>query len=358
MFCPNCGAAYVSDHEFCKVCGTPSSEFLSTADNKVPSESEIAANFKIVDFNFCIQSGLLVTMLVILYLSTALGYIPNPEDFFRNLAFLGIVAVGLGIVMIEGNFDVSLGAIIALSNLCVGIFYNYYELPLYQACGLALLISMLCGVVTSVFVGLLKVPSVLVTLLQMFGIIAFVTLKSEFFNGYIYLPGYFFEFGQLWVIAVIFAVVFCLGVLLFFTPVGKFLGSVATQKNIVAKISFKPVLLVYLISSFLAGCVGVLVTATYRAYVPTECADYELYALAAVFMGGVNLFRIKRSSFGIMLGIMAGVIFMGLIGVYWGDSFPHHSALYKYRLTVLVIIAGMIIRDVIIRNLNSRKASA
>lgn len=89
-----------------------------------------------------------------------------------NLASeLGIVAIPVGILMIAGEFDLSIGSTVGAASMIVAIGTNYFGLPVWPMIGVALLAGAGIGLVNGLIVVRTDLPSFIVTLASNFIVI-------------------------------------------------------------------------------------------------------------------------------------------------------------------------------------------
>jgi len=122
----------------------------------------------------------MVGILIVVF-SIACLFVPNffsvrnVINLITNNWFVIILGIGVTFLLITGNFDMSVGGIIALTgvlsvyfcqgvNVSKNVLANGLGLPYVVAVGLALLCAMGVGGVNAFFVAKLKVPSIIVTL--------------------------------------------------------------------------------------------------------------------------------------------------------------------------------------------------
>ena len=123
---------------------------------------------------------LMVGVLVFLF-GIAAAFVPNfylPRNMLNlimNNWFIVILGIGVTFLLITGNFDLSVGGVIALTgvlsvyfcqaaDVSQNVLANGLGLPYGVAVGLALLGAMGIGALNAFFVVRLKVPSIIVTL--------------------------------------------------------------------------------------------------------------------------------------------------------------------------------------------------
>ena len=82
-------------------------------------------------------------------------------------AFFGIVAVPVGLLMIGGEFDLSVGSVVGASSMIVAICTGYYSLDPWIGVVLAFVVAGLIGLANGVIVVRTRLPSFIVTLATM-----------------------------------------------------------------------------------------------------------------------------------------------------------------------------------------------
>jgi simple sugar transport system permease protein len=83
-------------------------------------------------------------------------------------AYLGLIAIGAALLMIAGEFDLSIGSMIGFAGMMVAIPTMYFHWPIWLAIGFAFAGSMALGAVNGYLVVRTKLPSFIVTLAFMF----------------------------------------------------------------------------------------------------------------------------------------------------------------------------------------------
>ena len=140
----------------------------------------------------------MVGVLVVLF-GIACAIVPNfylPQNMLNLLTnnwFIIIIGIGVTFLLITGNFDMSVGGVIALTgvlsvyfcqgaNVSQNALANGLGLPYGVAVSLALLCALGIGALNAFFIARLKVPSIIVTLGTMMlarGIAQVVTLGAQ-----------------------------------------------------------------------------------------------------------------------------------------------------------------------------------
>ena len=86
------------------------------------------------------------------------------STWFDPAAELGIVAIPVGLLMIAGEFDLSVGSVLAASSMFLAIWYGYWHLNIWFGIILCLAIGAVTGLINGILVTRTKLPSFIVTL--------------------------------------------------------------------------------------------------------------------------------------------------------------------------------------------------
>ena len=240
----------------------------------------------------------------------------------RQMAVIGIAAVGLTFVMISGNsVDLSIGSIISLSGVvCCYIMTNMANEPMAMALGLvaALVIGILIGLVNGVMVAGVGInPFIMTVITQMFfeGIALSITKG----NTIGLLPKPFLQIAK----AEILGIPTLIFVLLLFVLAGQYIfrqnfigriiyavGSNKKGAELVGISATKVQILCYMFSGVCGGIAGVILSSRLSSASSAMGANILLDIISAVIIGGASIFGGK----GTVFGTVAGVLIIGLIG--------------------------------------------
>ncbi|MGQ9622512.1 MAG: ABC transporter permease [Candidatus Caldatribacteriaceae bacterium] len=276
------------------------------------------------------------------FLNPAFFTFQNWLNILNQNAVLGIVAAGATLVMISGNFDISVGSLIGFSTtFAASLVVNGSSVAVAVFWGLVM--AILGCALNGVIVARTRTPSFIMTLATRsvyYGLALIVTGGVTQSLG-----GKFATLGRGTTLGIHNPVFFFLGVyvLLFlilrYTRTGRriyavggneeaaFLSGVNTQK---VKI------LVYLMNGAFVGFASMVLLSRLGSALPSTGSGLELRAIAAVVIGGVPLTGGKGSA----LGTFLGVILMGLISNVL--NLLNISAYYQ-EIAIGVIIAIAII---------------
>jgi ribose transport system permease protein len=251
--------------------------------------------------------------------------VQNFTAILRNMAFEGILALGMMLLLVGGVFDLSVGAMASMVGVITG--------ALMKKAGLPVSVSILVGLATAGFGGFLngfvvaKVRvNALITTLGTMGIfqgIAFIVGGP----GITFLPESFTQFGQfefpkfsgelrdarlqapVWLLLVLAVVAhYCLAHTRFFRQY-YYIGSNAKAAHLSGIKVERMQMLAFTIMGVLAGIAGITYASRIATANSTVGIGSELQAITAVILGGASLTGGK----GTIWGAMIGVFFMALM---------------------------------------------
>ena len=240
----------------------------------------------------------------------------NMRVMLFALPELGIVALGVGILMIAGEFDLSVGSVFALVPMLIVVAMGKWGLPpalaILLGLGLGLLVGYLNGWITLTF----SIPSFVTTLGMLFMARSIATVLSGGFPPpfpantptWVFVADLgLFRASMLWF--VLFALM--LGVMLHYSNLGNWIFATGGQRQAAGDMGIdtrRVKLFCFMLCSFLAGFAGMITTFRLKSALPALGEGLELQAIAAAVIGGTSL----TGGIGSVIGFIVGT---GLIRV-------------------------------------------
>jgi rhamnose transport system permease protein len=230
----------------------------------------------------------------------------------RLMSEVGLVALAMTFVIITGGIDLSVGSILGLSAILLGVFWQNAGLPLEAAIVLAIASGTLAGLVNGIIITRFKVPPLIATLatLALYRGLAEGISQARSVRGY---PNWFFAFGQgevlgipfqLWVLAV--ATVVC-AVILGLTPFGRATYAIGANE-VAARFSGIRVdatkLWIYAGTGFLAALAAVIFVSRVTTTRSDMGTGLELDVITGVVLGGTSIFGGRGTIIGTALGLI------------------------------------------------------
>jgi ribose transport system permease protein len=112
---------------------------------------------------FWVSVAAVVAFVVLSFASDVFATQQNLFNVTRNFAFVAIIAIGMTAVIVSGGIDLSVGAVLVLSGMVIGMTMNA-GMSIWLAVPLALGISLLVGAINGVMIAYIGVPPFVVTL--------------------------------------------------------------------------------------------------------------------------------------------------------------------------------------------------
>lgn len=280
-------------------------------------------------------------------------------NILRHSTVVGIIAFGMGLAIITGGIDLSVGSMIALiGGFSVEVF-NATNSPVLTLL-FALAAGFVFGSINGLLIGKVKMPPFIVTLATMmiFRSIAQYYLRSmvrkSIYNMDGTLGSYdaFYGFGQ----SKLFDLVPMVGVILILvtalmvflstsTKYGRTIYAVGSNERaaLLAGINVEGVRVsVYTITGVLCGLAAFIWLAMNGAVDPATLGrSNEMYAIAAVVIGGVSMSGGKGKLLGILFGAMSYTIIDKIIASMGFDALINDT-IKGSILLVAVFIQSMI----------------
>lgn len=136
----------------------------------MPRRSSLGAVLKRPEFG-----AVMATVLVYLFFAIATGgngfvSVDGTAGWLNTAAELGIIAIPIGLLMIAGEFDLSVGSVVGAASITVAIGTTLFGLPDWMM----IIVALVMGVAIGLFNGILTVrtglPSFIVTLAASFAV--------------------------------------------------------------------------------------------------------------------------------------------------------------------------------------------
>jgi simple sugar transport system permease protein len=112
-----------------------------------------------------------------------LGRLAGAASWVNFAANLGIVAIPVGLLMIAGELDISIGAMIPAGSMATAILTGYYELPMAVGMLGALSLGVIVGTINGILTVRTTVPSLIITLGTLVGMQGVVLTASKMLTG-------------------------------------------------------------------------------------------------------------------------------------------------------------------------------
>lgn len=242
----------------------------------------------------------------------------NLSDMTQNFSEKAIVALGMAMLVLMREIDLSVAAIVALASLAIGFGAQAGAPPMVLA-AIGLGVGAACGAFNGALVTLFGLPSIVVTIgtMSLFRGIAQVVLGDQAISDYP--PAYtdlaqavIVEMPPLYLAFILFLVLALVaGIVLHRTTWGRMLYAIGNNP-VAARFSGVPVdrirFILFVLTGLLAGLASALLTARIGSTRPNIALGWELEIVTMVVLGGVSI----TGGSGTIPGVVIAIFLLGL----------------------------------------------
>src|ERR1051325_6169966 len=267
----------------------------------------------------------------------------NLRDLTLNNAPVLLIAIGMTMVILVGEIDISVGSQFAVCSIAAGMLAKAgMPIPLLLPC--LILIGALMGSVNGLLVGWLRLPSIIVTLAMLVAwrdALRWVTEGAWVQN----LPANFQWFGMGQTLGQWLIVLIAVVVLLSFSWMLRNLGAGRAVYAVgsdaeaarLAGIERKSVIFsVFVLMGALVGLAALLNAVRFSAVPGNAGVGLELKAVAAVVVGGTAI----TGGRGTLIGTLIGVALLGTIGT--ALTFAGINPFWEKAIQGAIILAALV----------------
>ena len=288
------------------------------------------------------------------------------SSYLEVSAQLGILAVAVALLMIGGEFDLSVGSMVGLAGVTIAILGTELGIPLYLGSIIALALALAVGFLNGYMVVKTKLPSFIITLGSLFiirgltiGFTRLITGRTQV-SGLADAPGY--EFMRVIFASDIFiaGVGFPVSILWWFllggiatwvllrTQVGNWIfgaGGYAQAARQVGVPVNRLKIGLFMTTAFAAWLLATIQIVTVKSADTLRGEQQEFFAIIAVVIGGTLL----TGGYGSAIGAVLGALIFGMVKQ--GLVFAGVDADWFF-----VFMGAMLVVAVLINNFIRRKA--
>ena len=282
------------------------------------------------------ETGSLIGFIVVYIFFAALGGpvflgLPGWSSWLNIAAEVGIIALPVGLLMISGEFDISVGSIVPAASMMTAMLGGHYDAPAIVAILAGLGVGLTVGFVNGLLVTRTTIPSLIVTIGVMFAVMGLtlgfaVLIKGSTSVSYVPDPltkslmGQFvkgFSVSIFWWLGLVAVFFYALHV----SPWGNWIFAIGGDRESARNAGIptsQMTIALFMASGFCAALVGVLQVMTYQQAQVAGGQAFIFNSIMCVVIGGVLLTGGAGSIIGILLGTMTfavvnqGIFFAGL----------------------------------------------
>ena len=267
----------------------------------------------------------------------------NLRDLALNNAPVLLVSIGMTLVILVGEIDISVGSQFAVCSVAAGVLAKAgLPIALVPVAGIA--VGACMGAVNGFLVGTLGLPSIIVTLAMLVAWRDALRWATEgaWVQG---LPANFQWFGlapaaaQALIVVVALAVLVVSGWALRNLQLGRTLYAVGSDEEAARLAGIAPKRVVFGVFTLTGALVGLAATLNAVRFdaVPSNAGlGLELQAVAAVVVGGTAI----TGGRGTVLGTLIGVLLLGTIGT--AMTYVGISPFWAKAIQGLIILAALV----------------
>jgi simple sugar transport system permease protein len=279
--------------------------------------------FKVEGVPIAVVFALLVILFCIAAPRAFLGY-RLYMSFMASVPPPMIIALGLTLIAVAGEMDLSFPSVVAFSSYVFSALYQNYGLT-WPALGAALATGTLLGLANGLIITQLGIPSLIATLATLFlwgGLATVISngvsvaipqiIGTDIQTVFVGRIGVF-PVQMIWAIATAVFVWFLLNRHRFGENL-LFIGDNAKVAKVVGIATDREKIKLFTLMGFLSAFAGVLLTLETTSYFSSQGMGYLLIVVASVFIGGTSIFGGSGKVVGTVFGaLMVAIIEAGLV---------------------------------------------
>ncbi|WP_121957704.1 ABC transporter permease [Petrotoga sp. 9PWA.NaAc.5.4] len=279
---------------------------------------------------------------------------------------IGLLALAETLIIIsgKGGIDLSIGSILSLSAMTIGVLGGRMGINIWISVLVGIGVATLAGLLNGIAVSLIKIPPLLVTLSTMYiydSIALLISMDqygnampiSNFPENYLFLGQKDLFNIPLQLIIVFIPIIIILHLILSKTVYGKRLYAIGSNDK-VAKFSGIPNnrvrIIAYTLGGFLAGIAAMVMTSRIASARPDLGANLNLRAITIAVLGGTNIIGGEGTIIGTVIAIFLITVLnngMQLSGV---------NPIWQDGVLGIILVASAIVNFIIYKKMNSSKS--
>ena len=290
--------------------------------------------------------------------------IAGMSSWLNVAASLGIIAIPVGLLMIAGELDVSVGAMVPAGAMMTAVIAGHFGLSIWYGVAATLAFGIVVGLVNGFMVVRTGVPSFIITLGSLFavqgillGLTVLVTkstnvaIKTEgvaksMFGDFISIGG-IFPPGQLQVVVlwwILFTI--CYVYFVHYSKYGNWIFAMGGDKGSARNAGIptnRMTILLFVLSAVSAAFVGMCQAILFNSAQVSGGQSFIFNAIIAVVVGGVLL----TGGFGSIIGIFFGTITFAIVnqGIYYTNFDRNWSSLIIGVLLLAAVLMNNTFRN-------------
>jgi len=277
-------------------------------------------------------------------------------NYLDVAAQIGIVGTAVALLMIAGEFDLSIGSMVGFAGIVIGIGVSIWGLPVWASILLAMAATTFLGVLNGVIVVRTGLPSFIVTLATLFIIRGFASVLTSLVSNIPYIPidaakiaddpiaglfnwslpvggGAALKVSILWWVVIAVLGVYVLGRTRFGNWIAGVGGSGTAARNLGVPVTRVKISL-FALTAFSASVLAAIQSMTFFSADILRGQGIELDAITTAVIGGSLL----TGGYGSVAGTALGALSLGMArqGIVFADI---NADWYKIAIGTLLLVA-------------------
>ena len=303
------------------------------------------------------EAGSLIGFVVVYVFFAVLGGpvfmgAPGWSSWLNIAAEVGIIALPVGLLMISGEFDISVGSIVPASSMMTAMLAGHYELPALIGIAGGLSVGLAVGFVNGLLVTRTTIPSLIVTIGVMFAVMGLTlgfavlirgstsvsyvpdpltkALLGQFING-------MFNVAILWWLGFVALFFYILHI----SPLGNWIFALGGDRESARNAGIptsRVTIGLFMASGFCAAFVGVAQVMTYQQAQVAGGQAFIFNSIMCVVIGGVLL----TGGAGSIIGIVLGTLTFAVVnqGIFFAALDPNVGSIIIGALLLAAVLSN------------------
>ncbi len=311
------------------------------------------------------EIGISILLVVVCAVTTILNHrFISPENLgnlANSVGMYGIFSIGMGLVIITGGIDLSVGSMFALEGVLLAMALTEWHWPWPVAALAAIALPMVLGVVHGTLITRMKIQPFIITLCGLLiyrGLARYIADDgTKGFGDDSHFPTLrFIAQGRLFGLPMAFVLLLGVAVIMWFvlhrSVYGRYLLAVGRNEEAARFSGISNRLVIgssYVVAGALTGFSGILFAIYTNSIVPSNHGNFfELYGIAAAVLGGCSLRGGEGSIVGILIGTALLQVLQNLVNLLGIDSS------LNFAVVGAVVLIG-VLADQILKNRSQKK---
>ena len=292
--------------------------------------------------SYGIYIAFVIICIVFAMLSPDFFSLSNIHNILIQTSAIAIVAIGQTLVILTGGIDISVGRLMGMSGILIGVFASK-GMGLTGVAVIGVACGVVVGFVNGYLIGYVRIPAFIATLGTQgvcYGISLIISQGMPFSS----FPQNFDWMGTAKVGGISFLLLFTIILYILFwifstkTKTGRYIYSIGGNREAVRLSGIntaKYEMIAYVICGFLAGVGGLMMTSRLNFASPSAGENYEMETIAAVVIGGTMMTGGSGSVLKTSIGAVLLYVLKNRLTI--NDVSPYYQKLVTGAIIILAV---------------------